>query len=71
MTLQDGVKNIFDGDVQSGEQLSFPMNLASCSLEQMDIPESIDIIMKVISPVVFWNMIVSVVVCHGVCKDTP
>ena len=37
------------------------MNLASCCSEQMDVPESIDVIMNVMPPIVFWNMAVSVV----------
>ena len=36
------------------------MHLASWCSEQMDVPESIDVIMNVI--IVFWNMIVSAVV---------
>ena len=50
-----GFKNTFDGDIHSGESHFM------CS-EQMDIPESIDIITNVMSPIVFWNMIVSEVV---------
>ena len=44
-----------------GEQFSVPMNLASCCSEQMDVPESIDVIMNVAPSVMFRNMIVSVV----------
>ena len=51
---------IFDGDVHNGEQFSFPMNFTSCS-EQMDVPESIDVITNVMPPIVFWNIVVSVV----------
>ena len=50
--------NLFDGDVHSGEQFSFPTNLASCCSEHMDVQATVDVIMNV----VFWNMIVSVVV---------
>ena len=53
--------------LHSGEQFSFPMNLTSCCLEHMDIPESIDIIMNVMLAIVFWNMIVSVVVVSWYC----
>ena len=42
-----GVENIFDGDVHSGEQFSFPMNLASYWSEYMDVPECTDVIMNV------------------------
>ena len=59
-----GVKNIF----------FFPENLNSCCLEQVDIPESINV-MNVILPVVFWNMIVfggdSVMVWAGIHHDGP
>ena len=53
-----GVKNMFEGDMHSGEQLSFSTNSASCS-EQNVMP-----------PTVFWVMILSVVVVSwcGVSK---
>ena len=63
-----GVKSIFDGDVHSGEQFSCRMNLASCCSEQMDVPDSIDVIMNVMPPIVFRNLIVSVVI---VGRDSP
>ena len=44
------------------ENSSFPINLASCCSEQMDVPESIDVKINVMAPVVLWIMIVSVVV---------
>ena len=40
----------------SGEHFSFPKNLASCCSEQMDVPESVDVIMNVMPPIVFWNL---------------
>ena len=48
-----GVKNTFHGDVHNGERFSFPMNLASCCLDQKDVLKSIDVIMNVTSPIVF------------------
>ena len=57
-----GVSNVSNGDAHTGEQLTFRMNLASCCSQQMDVPKSIDVIMNVMPPIVFWNMIVSVVV---------
>ena len=51
------VKNIFDGNVNGGEQLSFPLNLASLYSEQMDVPESITVILNVMPQMVFWSMI--------------
>ena len=57
-----GVKNIFNGDVHTEDQFSFLMNLTSCCSEQMDVPKSCDIIMNVMSPIVFWNMIILVMV---------
>ena len=53
------VKYIFVGNVHSGEQFSFLMNLAS---EQMDVPYSNDIIINIMQPNVFQNMIVPVMV---------
>ena len=50
------------GNVHSGEQLFFPMNLASCCSEEMDVPEFIDVIMNVMPPNMFWNMIILMVV---------
>ena len=46
--------------------------ITSCCSEQMGVPESIDVIMNVIPPIVFWGKIVSVVVaswsyCEGNC----
>ena len=38
------------------------MNLVTCCSEKLDVPEFIDVIMNVMLPIVFWNMIVSVVV---------
>ena len=52
-----GVENIFDGDVRSSKQFSFPMNLNSCCSKQMDIPESFEVTMNGMRPIVFWNMI--------------
>ena len=46
------VKTIFDG-VLSGEQLSLQMPTASRRSEQMDVPESIDVVMNVMSPIVW------------------
>ena len=37
-------------------------NLASCCLEQMDVPESSDVGIDVMPPIALWNMIVSAVV---------
>ena len=63
-----GVKNLFSADVHRGQQFSFPMNVASwcCCLlcvfsEQINVLEYMDIIMNVMLPIVFWNMIVSMV----------
>ena len=36
-----GVSNIFDGDVQSGDQLSFPTNLASCCCSEQMQPNCV------------------------------
>ena len=41
---------------------SFAMNLASCHSQQMDVPESFNVIMNVVLPIVFWNMMGSVVI---------
>ena len=57
-----GVENILDGDVHSGGQFSFPMNLALCCSEQTYLPESIDVITNIMPPTVFWNVVVLVVV---------
>ena len=62
LNVSGGGKNVFDGGVSSGDQFSFPVYLPSCCLEQLDVPESIDVVMNVMSPVVLWNMVVSVVV---------
>ena len=57
----------------SAEEFSFPMNLASCCSEQIDLSESIDVIINIMPPIVFWNMIISVVVVSswpGFTMDT-
>ena len=41
------------------------MHLALYCSEQMHVPESYEVIMNVMPPIVFWNMIISVVVFHG------
>ena len=46
----------------NGKQLSFPIYLISCCSKQMDIPESINVVMNVMPLNVFWNMNVLVVV---------
>ena len=61
LNSSSGIKNIFDGNVHSGEQLSFLRNLTSCFTDQMDFPEFIDVIMNIMLPIVFWNMTISVV----------
>ena len=62
--------NVFDGDVLSGKQVSFPLNLTCCS-EQMNIPECINVIMNIMPPNVSRNMIVMVwaVIHHVGCRD--
>ena len=64
ISLDDfGDVNIFDGNVHSGEQFSFSINLASYYSEKMDVLQFINVIMNVVLPsIVFWNMIASVVV---------
>ena len=63
MSVNDfsGVDNIFHVHVRSEEQVSFPMNLADGR------SKSIDVIMNVMPPIVFWNMSVPVMVvsCVG------
>ena len=44
------------------ENVSFPMNHASYCSEQTDVPESTDVIMNVMPPIVFWNMVSMVAV---------
>ena len=61
-----GVKKIFNGEVYCGEQISVPMNLASCCSEQMDVPESIDVIMNVTPSVMIVSVDGSVMVWAGI-----
>ena len=49
-------RSLFNRDMCSEEQLSFPMYLASCCSDQVDVLESIDVVMNDIPPTVFWNM---------------
>ena len=53
---------MFNGDMHIGEEFSFLMNLASCCSEQMDVPESLDVMMNIMLLTVFWNMVFSVMV---------
>ena len=47
---------------QASRQRPPQTKIDTCCSDQMDVPESINIILKVMLPIVFWNMIVSVVV---------
>ena len=41
---------------------------SSCS-EQLDVPESIDVVINIMPPIVYWNMI-PWWSCHGVGRDS-